>query len=72
MRLDPADARFRGQAEVLESLRRLRAPVYAEIDPDLNTLKRLNTPQSVGVSQCGWSPQPMCSLPLLGRMPRGV
>jgi hypothetical protein len=44
LRLDPADPRTPGYAQVLDSLRRLRAPVYAEIGPDGATVARLLIP----------------------------
>ncbi len=43
-RLDPADRRSRGFAEILEELRRMRAPAYVEVEGDTRAIARLLIP----------------------------
>jgi hypothetical protein len=45
IRLDPADSRSAGYAQVLEGLAGLRHPVYAEIDPETDGITRLLVPK---------------------------
>src|SRR5436309_2120346 len=45
IRLDPADSRSAGYAQVLEGLADLRHPVYAEIDPETDAITRLLVPK---------------------------
>jgi hypothetical protein len=44
IRLDPADSRSAGYAQILNVLRELRQPVYVEVDPATSTLTRLLIP----------------------------
>jgi hypothetical protein len=53
VRLDPADARSAGFAQVLDGLSKQRLPVYMEIDPATSAITRLLIPQVtrvVGIS----------------------
>jgi hypothetical protein len=43
-RLDPADPRARGYAQILEGVHRLRVPIYFELDPDRGTIAHLLIP----------------------------
>lgn len=43
--LDPADPRSIGYVEILDGLRRLRRPVYLELDPATDRITRLEIPQ---------------------------
>src|SRR6266545_3507764 len=49
VRLDPADPRSAGFAQVLDGLRKQRLPVYLEIDPATSTITRLLIPRVVRV-----------------------
>jgi hypothetical protein len=44
IRIDPADERSVGFIQVLDGLRKLRNPVYLEIDPDKGTIARILIP----------------------------
>jgi len=49
-RLDPADRRSPGFAEILDELRRMRAPVYVEVQSDTRAIMRLLIPLVAKVS----------------------
>ena len=44
MRLDPADRRSVGFAQILDELSKQRRPVYLELDPETSAIMRLRIP----------------------------
>jgi Glutaminase len=44
VRLDPADRRSAGFAQILDELSKQRLPVYLELDPETSTIRRLRIP----------------------------